>query len=230
MNSIKYIKKKVKMTSAMTSLRNEFNLSFKSFFEQLSDLTQMSNDQLFQLWNTKPVSKKVSGNTCDYTFQKGKNPGKVCGESVCTDSTTKCRKHLKFEGATPSTGVKQSFIAAAKEMVTENSSKTSNPPKSQPVAKLTLTKNSHGNFEHKATNFVFNTDRLVYGKQVGDKVVSLTNADVDSCMKHGFKYLPEAVAEPESTNPQENEEEVTDEELVDEDVSEVSEVDEVDDE
>jgi len=118
--------------SAINALTESLVDNLQSFLTKVSVLSTVPVSDLVELWckASQPTiaeapkrGRKVetNGPKCDYVFQKGKNPGKVCGESVCTDSTSKCRKHMKFEGNAPATTktssvLSGSVLAAAKEL------------------------------------------------------------------------------------------------------------------
>lgn len=61
------------------------------------------------------------------------------------------------------------------------------------TAELAIRKNKFGNFEHTQTGLVFNTEnKMVYGRQVDDKIVDLTVDDIELCKKYKFPYkIPE---------------------------------------
>lgn len=149
--------------------------------------------------SVKRGRKPVNGALCDYVFQKGKNPGKTCGASVCADSTTKCRKHLETKSTSQ---VKSSSLTAS---LAAASAPIQNTVRS---AKLSISRNEYGNYEHKATNLVFNDEKLVYGKQVLDKILPLSMADIENCKRYNFKWVTESVVKPESDEPDDDEEEI----------------------
>jgi hypothetical protein len=96
------------------------------------------------------------------------------------------------------------------------SSKKEDPPVIKSVkertAELAIRKNSHGNFEHVATGLVFNTDKLVYGKQSQDgSVITLTVDDIELCKKYKFPFKV-----PENLNTSKNLDDVKVEEMVEE--------------
>lgn len=212
--------------TVLDSLRDNLSRDLSGFFANVCGLSDSSIDEkrLVEIWcsakahmrapakapSAKSSSKSSSksdpnGPKCDYFFQKGANTGKVCGDSVCSESTSKCRKHMKFEGVAPSAHTK--ILSSAKEIASGASRPIAVRPAS---AQLSISRNDYGNYEHKATNLVFNLEKFVYGKQVGEKVLPLTAADIENCKRHSFKFLPEAVAKPESTEPENDEEEVED--------------------
>ncbi len=55
--------------------------------------------------------------------------------------------------------------------------------------KYTIKKNKYGNSEYKDTGLVFdNETKEVYGKQAGDKVLDLTEEDIEECKRLRFRY------------------------------------------
>lgn len=183
---------------------------FRKFVVALSEMTGVEQEKFFSSESSSGSSESPSGSSsckCDYVFQKGKNPGKVC-ESVAVENTTKCRKHSKFEGATA--------------VLSNKSSKFIEQDKPPPVraGQIAIKENAYGNREHKATNLVFNSDKKVYGKQVGDKVLPLGSSDIENCKRHNFKWEESCVVKPESTVPEEFEEEI---EAVEEEIEELEE-------
>lgn len=163
----------------------------ETFFQKIETKFSVSKNCLKSIWNEiEEVNKKVV--TCDYIFQRGSKPGSQCSNDV-VEGSTKCRAHQKFDNK-----------HVVKNIPTE---KTPLPSR---VSVLNITKNSYGNFEHKATGFVFNSDKLVYGKQVGDKVVPLSTTDVKACIRNSFKYSEDGVAKPDPEFPLENETEYID--------------------
>jgi hypothetical protein len=97
-----------------------------------------------------------------------------------------------------------------------SSSKKEDPPVIKSVkertAELAIRKNSHGNFEHVATGLVFNTDKMVYGKQSEDgSVNTLTVDDIEICKKYKFPFKV-----PENLNTSKNLDDVKVEEMAEE--------------
>ena len=83
--------------------------------------------------------------------------------------------HLSIT-ATKSKGEESSVIKAVKSTVSD----------------IAIRRNKYGNFEHMQTGLAFNTDKVVYGKQVDGEVLPLTTEDIEQCKKYKFLYkLPE---------------------------------------
>ncbi len=187
---------KAHISSASATKAVRVNRTNRTTTESTSDTVSSTSATTTSV---KRGRKPVNGALCDYVFQKGKNPGKTCGASVCADSTTKCRKHLETKSASQ---VKSSSLTASLATV---SAPIQNTVRS---AKLSISRNEYGNYEHKATNLVFNDEKLVYGKQVLDKILPLSMADIENCKRYNFKWVTESVVKPEPDEPDDDEEEI----------------------
>jgi hypothetical protein len=98
------------------------------------------------------------------------------------------------------------------------------------VSDIAIRRNKYGNFEHMQTGLVFNTDKLVYGRQVEGEVIPLTVEDIESCKKYKFAYkLPENLNINKSLDDikideVEEEEELDDDDLIDDLIDDEEEV------
>lgn len=54
---------------------------------------------------------------------------------------------------------------------------------------ISVRKNLYDNYEHSETGFVFSKTGKVYGKQVGEEVVPLTEEDIKVCKYMGFAFI-----------------------------------------
>jgi hypothetical protein len=194
----------------MSLLHDTLTLSLNNFFSQLEKVSGLPAAQLLELWKAptqaKVPPKKTSSQGCVYVFQKGSRPGEQCGENVHTPESSYCKKHKKYEGEESK---KSSILSEAKA----SASAAIKPVGKVAAAVLRISKNEYGNYEHKATGFVLGTDKKVFGKQVGDKVMLLTQNDLLVCKQYSLTYTPEAVAPLESTEPTEEEFEVPDQDI-----------------
>jgi hypothetical protein len=90
-----------------------------------------------------------------------------------------------------------SSSSSSSSFTSSSSSKKSDEPSvikalKSTVSDIAIRKNKYGNFEHMQTGLVFNTDKMVYGRQVGEEVLSLTTEDIETCKKYKFIYkLPD---------------------------------------
>lgn len=102
------------------------------------------------------------------------------------------------------------------------------------TAELAIRKNKFGNFEHVPTGLIFNTDKIVYGKQLVDgAVLELTSIDIDTCNKYKFPFkMPENLntsnKNMDDVKIEDMEDELLDEEDIEEDIEEDVEEDEDD--
>lgn len=94
------------------------------------------------------------------------------------------------------------------------------------TAELAIRKNKFGNFEHVPTGLIFNTDKMVCGKQLPDgTVLELTSIDIDTCNKYKFPFkMPENLntssKNMDDVKIEDMEEELLDEEDIEDDVEE----------
>jgi hypothetical protein len=93
------------------------------------------------------------------------------------------------------------------------------------VSDIAIRKNKYGNFEHMQTRLVFNTDKMVYGKQTDEpSILPLTAEDIEVCKRYKFNYkLPENLNVNKSLDDikiDDMEEEELDEEDIEEDIEE----------
>lgn len=93
--------------------------------------------------------------------------------------TSRAKKGGKKSSAPPKKGVK----AQAK-----NDKKDSKLVPQVENMKITLKRNKYMNFEHPETHFVFNENKEVIGKQVGENVEPLTVKDIQECGVRKFPY------------------------------------------
>lgn len=201
------------------TLQDNLTEHVQSFFSRLAKDFTVEVTKLADVWNRAPAPKVPAGQQvtvktkadpngpkCVYVYQKGKNPGKTCGSACTAGSSSYCKKHLKYDSSAPS---------AAPPGPTGDGTESKTAVKFKPTAtQMTISKNDFGNYEHRATNLVFNSDKKVYGKQVEEKVVGLNASDVENCKRYGFSYLPTAVVV-ESPTPTADEKEVVDEDMID---------------
>lgn len=203
--------------TTLQQLRTDLATSYVKFKQELSSRYNLSGDMLNNPPALKQVAQQVSGNRCVYIYQKGKRPGQACGDPVHAGSNSYCKKHSKYDVPTPD-GVAQPTVpkpAAPKGAKSEPS-----------VVKINISENEYGNREHKPTGLVFediHTDfsgkpkKLVVGRQVGSTVLPLTEKDIEQCRLYGFEWSPDAVASPDSEEPNDDEAELEEVDILDED-------------
>lgn len=123
------------------------------------------------------------------------------------DLVQRLMEHLA-SSSKPSKSSSSSSTSSSSSSVTSSSSSSSTVSKTLPkkteessviknvkasVSDIAIRKNKYGNFEHMQTGLVFNTDKMVYGKQNEDgSVTPLKPEDIELCKKYKFNYkLPE---------------------------------------
>ncbi len=141
--------------------------------------------------NTKPITETKSGGTCQYIIKKGANEGKECGCKV-KDGSTLCYKHKKYEGVEPK---QKKVIPTTKKTVLTDSQKNKDikdktPSENKIVNNILRKHKTLDKLWHSETGMVFKSakERVVIGKCVGDKLVSLSADDIKICMDHSFAY------------------------------------------
>uniref|UniRef100_A0A6C0CYJ9 Uncharacterized protein n=1 Tax=viral metagenome TaxID=1070528 RepID=A0A6C0CYJ9_9ZZZZ len=116
-------------------------------------------------------TKKTTNSGCQYVFSRGQNSGETCGSKTVIN-TVYCSRHKKQEGKEPKT----------KKII----------PTVDKTVKPVLTKHKIINkLWHQETGLVFDTikdEKIVIGKVLDNKVISLTAEDVETCKNWRFKY------------------------------------------
>lgn len=171
----------------LKSLTDKF---ISKYADELESKFKIPKNKTIEIWNTgtivkKSTSKKREVNTntakCEHKYGKtSKNPGKICEAKVANESTTGkyCKKHLGNEKE----GKKKKDDGTIVKSL--NNSKP-----------LQVAKNKFGNYEDKSTHFVFDpVNKCVIGKQVEDKVETLSEPDIELCKSLNYKYeLPKTI-------------------------------------
>ncbi len=187
---------------------------------------------------SKPIEQDteeslVSLPNCNYICVRGKEKGQQCTIHVVSADAEFCKKHVESGAKAKTKALNPTKITKkeikAKVAVEERSSA---PPVIKTLASKaevhSIRRNQYDNYEDTVTNFVFNTNKHVVGKQVGDKVIQLTDNDLELCKQKKFLYeLPSIIVKKEE-DVDEVEEET--EEEAEEDGVEYEEVEVTDDE
>lgn len=167
--------------SNMSSMINStLDNTIKSYINIISKKYNLSEKELNELWNggvsdMTPSSSKVVANTELDKLSKG-------------ELIEMCKsKNLKVSGT------KSDLVARILAVETKATPATTTIVKKL-VDKLPvfqIKKNSHGNYEHKDTGFIFDSKtQKVYGKQNEDGSISeLTLEDIENCKKFKFLYM-----------------------------------------
>lgn len=215
------ISRKMAFSTAFDSMINDF-------CKTLSIKYKLDHTEVYSLWSSSPQQQSQPQSS---STEKKEDDSSLAITHETISAATKdmlagmCKKvGLKQSGkkeelykrlvdhltASPKTEV------VSKKPSSSSSSKKEDPPVIKSVkertAELAIRKNSHGNFEHVATGLVFNTDKMVYGKQSEDGTVNpLTVDDIELCKKYKFPFKV-----PDNLNTSKNLDDVKVEEMVEE--------------
>jgi hypothetical protein len=130
---------------------------------------------------------KKEGGGCPYVFIKGKNEGQTCN-SKRKDDSEYCSRHIKCEAV----GQKEKKkIPSAKSVAPKSDDKKKKPDeKPKIVIRMNKDINKYWNPETKLV-FKSKEERVVIGNYDNDTLNKLTDDDIASCEKYGFKYEKE---------------------------------------
>ena len=127
---------------------------------------------------------------CPYVFTRGENKGEICGCKP-KNGNKYCSKHKKYEGEPQK---EKKVLPSGKKSIVSPSKKT--PPKEQSPETILRKHKVLDKYWHRETDMVFKsgTERIVIGKCVNDKLVSLTEEDIDVCKSRRWQYEDEKPA------------------------------------
>lgn len=197
------------------SFNNKFDLLVREFCDKVASTFNIKSDEVYRLWDSEaspssskaasPVKAKVSSSsTASVTPAASNDDTEITREKILSANKDMLIAMCKKQGVKV-TGKKDELIqrlvdslsAEKKEKKVEPPKKNSEPPVVKAVkdrmAELAIRKNKFGNFEHTQTSLVFNTDKMVFGRQLEDgKISELTADDIELCKKYKFPYkIPE---------------------------------------
>ena len=220
------------------SFSSTFDSMINDFCKTLSVKYKLDHTEVYSLWSSSPHSSSSSSphSSSSSAHQTNDKNEKEDSSIAITHETISSATKDMLAGMCKKVGLKQSGkkeelykrlmdflttnpkaeVVAKKAATSSSSSKKEDPPVIKSVkertAELAIRKNSHGNFEHVATGLVFNTDKMVYGKQAEDgNVDSLTIDDIELCKKYKFPFKV-----PENLNTSKNLDDVKVEEMPEE--------------
>jgi predicted DNA-binding WGR domain protein len=150
---------------------------------------------------------------CPYMFIKGAKQDQTCGAKTKAGNVY-CSRHKKYEGTDQK---ERKSSPDPKRNTVKPKSKSRSPVKER---QRVLRKNrTFDKLWHPDTGLVFKSakERSVIGKCVDDKIVNLTEEDIDECRKWGFSFIP--LEDPDADLEEDNS---SDEEEVDTDPKERS--------
>lgn len=200
------------MQSLMEEIKKSINTSVAEFVQNIASKYNLNNDDLMKMWDqtsssvaeTKIISKpsvkivketvrtsptktegSSSGDGCPYIYTKGEKEGECCNIKP-KGGTVFCTRHKKYEGTEPK---QKKVLPSSKKSISPNTGVKKIPAVN--AVNTVLRKNKAlDKLWHLATGMVFKSvkERVVIGKCVDDKLVSLSTEDIEVCMAHGFAY------------------------------------------
>lgn len=204
------------MSALAKSIDDIVSQSIQDFVQRIADTYELDAEDIMSLWDdnvsssakkpksvpkavekpspakstTSEVSKSSSikstdtGLVCPYVFARGENKGEVCGCKP-KNGNKYCSKHKKYEGETPK---EKKVLPSGKKSIVSPSKKVS--PKEKSPETILRKHKILNMYWHRETDMVFKsgTDRIVIGKCVNDKLVSLTEEDIEVCKSRRWQY------------------------------------------
>ncbi len=232
----------------MSSFQSKFDFLVQDFCKEVASTYNLDEKELFSLWKgDKPSKKSLSSSSSSSSSktESSKTESKeesdpdleITREKIMLANKDVLAAMCKKKGLKQS-GKKDELVQRLIDSLSSSSSssisKISISKKEEPsiiktikstVSDIAIRKNKYGNFEHMQSGLVFNSDKVVYGRQVDDNVVPLTIDDIETCKRYKFIYkLPENLNVNKSLDDikideVEDEDDLEDEELI-EDVDE----------
>lgn len=141
--------------------------------------------------NSSSIKSKDTGLGCPYVFARGENKGQVCGCKP-QNGNKYCSKHKKYEGETPK---EKKVLPNAKKSIVSPSKKPS--PKEKTPETILRKHKTLDKYWNRETDMVFKsgTERIVIGKCLNDKLVALTEKDIEVCKSRRWQYEVETTDE-----------------------------------
>jgi hypothetical protein len=204
------------MSALAKSIDDIVSQSIQDFVQRIADTYELDAEDIMSLWDdnvsapakksksvpkvvekaspakstTSEVSKSSSikstdtGLVCPYVFARGENKGAVCGCKP-KNGNKYCSKHKKYEGETPK---EKKVLPNGKKSIVSPSKKVS--PKEKGPETILRKHKVLNKYWNRETDMVFKspTEKIVVGKCVNDKLVSLTEEDIEVCKSRRWKY------------------------------------------
>jgi hypothetical protein len=224
------------------SFANTLDTLIYDFCDKLSIKFNLDRQQVREVWSTKShtPSASVQHSPSQSPSRVSDSDTEITREKILSGSKEMLIAMCKKAGVKV-TGKKEELMQRLTEFLANKNDKKVEPKVEkkvekgdQPVirsvkertAELAIRKNKFGNFEHTQTGLVFNTEnKMVYGRQVDDKIMDLTVDDIELCKKYKFPYKI-----PENLNTSKNLDDIKIEDLEEEVLDEDDLEDEGDDE
>ena len=182
--------------------------SISNFINNVSEKYEIDKEELEKIWAcgnlttcdikpqkkiiTKPSPSKTDASStsgsegCPYVYTKGEKEGQVCNIKP-KGGVTFCTRHKKYEGMEPK---QKKILPSTKKSIGANTSIAKKEPVKKEVNTVLRKNKAIDMLWHSATGMVFKSakERIVIGKCENDKVLPLTQNDIEICMAHSFAY------------------------------------------
>ena len=182
--------------------------SISNFINNVSEKYEIDKEELEKIWAcgnlttcdikpqkkiiTKPSPSKTDASStsgsegCPYVYTKGEKEGQVCNIKP-KGGVTFCTRHKKYEGMEPK---QKKILPSTKKSIGANTSIAKKEPVKKEVNTVLRKNKAIYMLWHSATGMVFKSakERIVIGKCENDKVLPLTQNDIEICMAHSFAY------------------------------------------
>ena len=211
----------------MKQIENSIDEHLKNFISNISEKYDISSDDLMKIWdsgekivsckqNTKaPVQTRTSpaktdassvgnGEGCPYVYSKGEKEGQTCNTKP-KGGVVFCTRHKKYEGLEPK---QKKILPAAKKSIAGNTSTSKKSPVTKEINTVLRKNKAIDRLWHSSTGMVFKSakERIVIGRCVDDKLIPLTQDDIEVCMAHSFAYDSDEKIKDTNKNEEKDEE------------------------
>lgn len=190
------------LESVIKNAIEEFAMSITSKYDNIDakDLEELWND-VSQTMKISVTAKKVTrlpsksseatkesnSNSCPYKFIKGAKQDQLCGSKV-KDGNVYCSRHKKYEGVEQK---ERKTTPIPKRGTIQASIKTKSRSPAKTTQRIIRKHKGLGKLWHPESGLVIRShdERVVIGKIVNDKLVDLTEGDLDECRRWGFPFV-----------------------------------------
>lgn len=176
------------------AIKSQVDLNVKEFIYTIADHYNLDYKSLFAFLETceQTSAKNAIKMTCMHKMLNGVNKGNFCQSNALENGY--CGKHQKSAS---------SIIGTIVAKTANTNTKIKGMTKTQmniiewlntavPQTESVLKRHSKG-LHHEETDIIFNEEFQVIGKLENDKIVKLSNFEVEICEKRGWQYELDSV-------------------------------------
>ena len=190
------------MNTLVKNIESAIKYALEEYIKRITDKHDISSSDLESLWNDVSSDMKISistrnlttknnsksptqedtsstTNVCSYLFSKGAKKGEICGSK--TKIGTYCSRHKDHKD--------DSDKDDKKKVVKPKPAKKVSPVSTKSIV-LRRNKDIGNKLWHPETQLVFKStkDKTVIGKADGQKIIALSDDDIDNCKRMGFAF------------------------------------------